>query len=93
MCAMALRLVLVFRPVSPLSGHSHAAGRRGSPTLLAGLGPVRHTSLELKVKNYSPYMHPSLAWPHAWHLYVPPASLIAVRCPLQVGHPLLLAHS
>ena len=45
---MALRLVLVFRPVSPLSGHSHAAGRRGSPTLSPGLGPVRHTSLELQ---------------------------------------------
>ena len=46
MCAMALRLVLVSRPVSPLSGHSHAAARRGSPTLSTGLGPVRHTSLE-----------------------------------------------
>jgi hypothetical protein len=48
MCVMALRLVLVFRPVSPLSGHSHAAGRRGSPTLFTNLGPVRHTSLELQ---------------------------------------------
>ena len=56
MCAMALRLVLVFRPVSPLSGHSHAAGRRGRSTLSPGLGPVRHTSLELKVTNYSPYI-------------------------------------
>ena len=62
MCAMALRLVLVFRPVSPLSGHSHAAGRRGRPTLSPGLGPVRHTSLELEVKNYSPYLGPDLCW-------------------------------
>ena len=45
---MALRLVLVFRPVSPLSGHSHAAGRRGSPTLSPGLDSGRHTSLELQ---------------------------------------------
>ena len=52
---MALRLVLVFRPVSPLSGHSHVAGQRGGPTLFTNLGPVRHTSLELEVKSYSPY--------------------------------------
>ena len=45
---MALSLVLVFRPVSPLSGHSHVAGRRGRPTLSPGLGPVRHTSLEFQ---------------------------------------------
>ena len=54
MCAMALRLGLVFRPVSPLSGHSLAAGRRGGPTLFTTLDTVRHTSLELEVKNYSP---------------------------------------
>ena len=66
MCAMALRLVLVFRPVSPLSGHSLAAGRRGGPTLFPNLGPVRHTSLELsRQKLFSlyyiicMYMHPS----------------------------------
>ena len=53
MCVMALSLVLVFRPVSPLSGHSLAAGRRGGPTLSPDLDPLRHTSLELKVKNYS----------------------------------------
>ena len=57
MCAMALSLVLVFRPVSPLSGHSLAAGRRGGPTLSPDLDPLRRTSLELKVKKYSPY-HP-----------------------------------
>ena len=51
MCAMALRLVLVFRPVSPLSEHSHAAGRRGSPTLSPGLDSGRHTSLELQSKK------------------------------------------
>ena len=55
MCAMALRLGLVFRPVSPSSGHSLAARRRGGPALLAGLGPVRHASLELEIKKYSPY--------------------------------------
>ena len=59
MRAMALRLVLVFRPVSPLSGHSHAAGRRGSPTLSPGLDSGRHTSLELQSKRkYSPYSTP-----------------------------------
>ena len=51
MCAMALSLVLVFRPVSPLSGHSHAAGRRGGPTLSPDLDPLRHTSLEFQSKK------------------------------------------
>jgi hypothetical protein len=37
--------------VSPLPGHSHAAGRGGSPTLFTNLGPVRHTSLELQSKK------------------------------------------
>ena len=37
MCAMALRLGLVFRLESPLSGHSLTAGRRGGPTLSTGL--------------------------------------------------------
>ena len=55
MCAMALRLGLVFRLVSPLSGHSHVAGRRGGTTLSPGLDPRRHTSLELYIKNHSPY--------------------------------------
>jgi hypothetical protein len=49
---MTLCLVLVFRPVSPSSGHSFVAGRRGSPTLSTGLGSVRHTSLlELQSKT------------------------------------------
>ena len=62
MCAMALRLVLVFRPVSPLSGHSLAAGRRGGPTLSTGLDPVRHTSLELYIQNYPPYPGISISY-------------------------------
>ena len=32
MCVMDFRLILVFRLVSPLLGHSHAAGRRAGPT-------------------------------------------------------------
>ena len=74
MRAMALRLVLVFRPVSPLSGHSHAAGRRGSPTLSPGLDSGRHTSLELQSKRsfsldayiYSPDMYQQHATGGSW---------------------------
>ena len=71
---MALRLVLVFRLVSPLSGHSHVAGRRGRPTLFPNLGPVRHTSLEFQSQKLfsleghsgaSARAHAPWAWRHA----------------------------
>ena len=41
MCVMAFNLVLVFRPVSPLSGHIHTAGRRDGalPCLRAWTAP------------------------------------------------------
>ena len=49
MCAMALRLVLVFRPVSPLSGHSHVWQDGGAALpCVTTLGPVHHTRLELE---------------------------------------------
>ena len=58
MCAMALRLVLVFRPMSPLSGHSLVAGRRGGPTLFTNLDPGPHTSLELASKKSFSLLRP-----------------------------------
>ena len=54
----SIHAILCFRPVSPLSGHSLAAGRRGGPTLSPDLDPLRHTSLEFEVNKYSPYMSP-----------------------------------
>ena len=50
---MALSLILVFRPVSPFPGQSHAAGRRGSPTLFTDLDTGHHTSLTLQSKKIS----------------------------------------
>ena len=57
MCVMALSMVLVFHPVSLLSGHNLAAGQRGSPTLSLGLDSRRHTSLKLQSqKDILPYI-------------------------------------